>query len=29
MDAYKKVVDNYEDRIQDRELIYLEERKIR
>ena len=29
MDAYKKVVDNYEDRIQDRELIYLEERKTR
>ena len=29
MDAYKKLVDNYEDRILDRELIYLEERKIR
>ncbi len=29
MDAYKKVVDNYEYRIQDRELIYLEERKTR
>lgn len=29
MDAYKKVVDNYESRILDREFIYLEESRIR
>lgn len=29
MDAYQKVVNNYEDRILDRELIFLEESRIR
>ena len=29
MDAYQKVVNNYESRILDRELIYLEENRIR
>lgn len=29
MDAYQKVVNNYEYRILDRELIFLEESRIR
>ena len=29
MEAYKKQADNFEQRIQDREFIYLEERRIR